>query len=189
MKKPQVAKLVVRAIRSSDPPGRFLKANDDGDWYDIGDKKAAQKTSQALREKPLEPKNSVQKPSDPGVPGTLPPIYMPGYVPTHGLNIPQPMLYYPYHPMIPGQPYIPAMGGPISPHMPRGIISPSKPFETPSKERKEVASEAKKDSTVEEEKDGEGNEKSTEEDAENKPKLKKQKINDTPENIEVVVGL
>jgi len=42
---------IVSAIRSQDPPGRFLEKNmASGRWYDIGDKKAIEKTSQALRE-------------------------------------------------------------------------------------------------------------------------------------------
>ena len=44
--------MTVRAIRNGDPPGRFLKKDEkSGKWIDIGDKKAAEKTSQALREK------------------------------------------------------------------------------------------------------------------------------------------
>lgn len=52
VQKPSVARVIVRAIRNGDPPGRFLKKDEKtGKWYDIGDKKAAEKTSQALREK------------------------------------------------------------------------------------------------------------------------------------------
>ena len=52
IQKPSVARVIVRAIRNGDPPGRFLRKNDKtGKWEDIGDKKAAEKTSQALREK------------------------------------------------------------------------------------------------------------------------------------------
>lgn len=36
--------MIVRALRNSDPPGRFLKKDEKtGKWYDIGDKKAAEK--------------------------------------------------------------------------------------------------------------------------------------------------
>ena len=50
--KPNVARLIVRAIRNGDPPGRFLKKDDkSGLWYEISDKQAAEKASQALREK------------------------------------------------------------------------------------------------------------------------------------------
>lgn len=51
IRKPDVARKIVRAIRLASPPGRFLKKRDDGKWVDIGDKKAAEKASQALREK------------------------------------------------------------------------------------------------------------------------------------------
>lgn len=52
IQKPSVAKVIVRAIRNGDPPGRFLRRNEKtGQYYDVGDKKAAEKTSQALREK------------------------------------------------------------------------------------------------------------------------------------------
>ncbi|GFH50893.1 hypothetical protein CTEN210_07369 [Chaetoceros tenuissimus] len=49
--KPHVAGEVVDIIRQLDPPGRFLKKSKDTGWYvDIGDAKAKEKTSQALRE-------------------------------------------------------------------------------------------------------------------------------------------
>ena len=52
VQKPSVARVIVRAIRNGDPPGRFLRKDEKkGVWVDIGDKKAAEKTSQALREK------------------------------------------------------------------------------------------------------------------------------------------
>jgi hypothetical protein len=52
---PTVARMIVRAIRNSDPPGRFLqKDTTTNKWVDIGDKRAAEKASQALRERPLE---------------------------------------------------------------------------------------------------------------------------------------
>jgi hypothetical protein len=55
IQKPSVARVIVRAIRNGDPPGRFLRKDEKlGKWVDIGDKKAAEKTSQALREKPSE---------------------------------------------------------------------------------------------------------------------------------------
>lgn len=55
IQKPSVARVIVRAIRNGDPPGRFLRKDEKlGKWVDIGDKKAAEKTSQALREKPTE---------------------------------------------------------------------------------------------------------------------------------------
>jgi hypothetical protein len=51
MDKPNVARRIVRAIRQGNPPGRFLKKCDDGMWRDVGDKVAAEKTSQGLRER------------------------------------------------------------------------------------------------------------------------------------------
>lgn len=50
--KPLVALEIIREWRAQLPPGRFLKHNDKtGNWDDVGDKKAREKTSQALREK------------------------------------------------------------------------------------------------------------------------------------------
>jgi hypothetical protein len=52
IEKPNVARKIVKAIRCGSPPGRFLKKDPkNGMWYDVGDKHAAEKTSQALREK------------------------------------------------------------------------------------------------------------------------------------------
>ena len=49
--KPNVAGEIVDKIRGLDPPGRFLKKDrDTGYWLDIGDMRAKEKTSQALRE-------------------------------------------------------------------------------------------------------------------------------------------
>ena len=53
--KPLVALDIIRQWRAQDPPGRFLKLDDKtGTWHDVGDKKAREKTSQALREKAPE---------------------------------------------------------------------------------------------------------------------------------------
>lgn len=50
--KPLVALGIIREWRGQKPPGRFLKMDDNtGLWNDVGDKKAREKTSQALREK------------------------------------------------------------------------------------------------------------------------------------------
>jgi len=59
VQKPGVARLIVKAIRSGTPPGRFLKKGIDGKWFDIGDKRAAEKASQALREKPPDERKSM----------------------------------------------------------------------------------------------------------------------------------
>jgi len=49
--KPRVAKQIVDLIRNRTPTGRFLKKEPEKDgWYDIGDQRATEKTSQALRE-------------------------------------------------------------------------------------------------------------------------------------------
>ena len=50
--KPMVALEIVRTWRSQDPPGRFLKLDEKTNrWNDVGDRKAREKISQALREK------------------------------------------------------------------------------------------------------------------------------------------
>eukprot|EP00814_Leptocylindrus_danicus_P010074 CAMPEP_0116026868 /NCGR_PEP_ID=MMETSP0321-20121206/14202_1 /TAXON_ID=163516 /ORGANISM="Leptocylindrus danicus var. danicus, Strain B650" /LENGTH=691 /DNA_ID=CAMNT_0003499939 /DNA_START=164 /DNA_END=2239 /DNA_ORIENTATION=- len=72
MEKPAIASMIVHTIRSSNPPGRFLKkskmdevttrtdADDDSvssggsSWKDVGDLRAREKVSQALREKAPE---------------------------------------------------------------------------------------------------------------------------------------
>lgn len=51
MDKPNVARRIVRSIRQGNPAGRFLKKSEDGLWRDVGDKVAAEKTSQGLRER------------------------------------------------------------------------------------------------------------------------------------------
>jgi len=49
--KPLVSRSIVEAVRNRKPPGRFLTKDDKtGLWNDIGDQKAREKTSQALRE-------------------------------------------------------------------------------------------------------------------------------------------
>ena len=50
LEKAHIAADIVRDIREKDPPGRFLKEDPDGSWYDIGDAKAIKKVGQALRE-------------------------------------------------------------------------------------------------------------------------------------------
>ena len=50
-----IASSIVNEIRAMDPPGRFLARmgslkDNNGYWYDIGNEKARDKTSQALRE-------------------------------------------------------------------------------------------------------------------------------------------
>ena len=46
-----ISRSIVDAVRSMKPPGRFLdKDPETGLWHDIGDRKAIEKTSQALRD-------------------------------------------------------------------------------------------------------------------------------------------
>jgi len=77
IQKPSVARVIVRAIRNGDPPGRFLRKDEKtGKWIDIGDKKAAEKTSQALREKTDEEKEGSL-----GAPFQSPPLLAPDSAP------------------------------------------------------------------------------------------------------------
>lgn len=49
--KGKFSRLIIEEIRARDPPGRFLKQDPDTKlWHDIGEKKALDKTRQALRE-------------------------------------------------------------------------------------------------------------------------------------------
>ena len=50
--KTEISKVIVDAVRNATPAGRFLTQSKDGlrTWYDIGDQKAREKTSQLLRE-------------------------------------------------------------------------------------------------------------------------------------------
>jgi hypothetical protein len=63
--KPLVALEIIRAWRAQEPPGRFLK-NDEktGLWEDVGDKKAREKTSQALRERAPEIRRKQEEEED-----------------------------------------------------------------------------------------------------------------------------
>jgi hypothetical protein len=46
----KISRSIVETVRSLDPPGRFLEKDQvTAKWHDIGDKKAVEKTSQALR--------------------------------------------------------------------------------------------------------------------------------------------
>mmetsp|Transcript_23201 Transcript_23201/g.34249 ORF Transcript_23201/g.34249 Transcript_23201/m.34249 type:complete len:571 (+) Transcript_23201:80-1792(+) len=46
-----LSRSIVNAVRSQNPPGRFLQKDGKSDlWYDVGDQRAQEKTSQALRE-------------------------------------------------------------------------------------------------------------------------------------------
>lgn len=60
--KPLIARRIVEAVRNQTPPGRFLqKDNETGLWNDIGDGRAREKTSQALREGAPVIRNMIDK--------------------------------------------------------------------------------------------------------------------------------
>ena len=62
--KPVLAMRIVQAVRAQSPPGRFLQHDKlTESWKDIGDNKAREKTSQALREGAPLIRDMVQKPS------------------------------------------------------------------------------------------------------------------------------
>jgi len=61
--KPKFSRLIYDAIKNLDPPGRFLKQGEDGSdkmWYEITEKKALDKTRQALREGAPEIRNILE---------------------------------------------------------------------------------------------------------------------------------
>ena len=83
-----------------------MKKNEHSKWYDIGDKKATEKSSQALREKPTQDKKTLQKLTPESVP-----LYMHGYVGgSHPPPHPHQPFVYAYAPIIPGQQLPPGMG-------------------------------------------------------------------------------
>ena len=51
--KTMITRAIVNAIRMAKPPGRFLKKEKDGFFYEIGDRKARVKTAQLLRDSVL----------------------------------------------------------------------------------------------------------------------------------------
>jgi hypothetical protein len=58
--KPEFSKMIYDAIRNQDPPGRFLKQDETTKlWYEISDRKAVDKTRQALREGAPEIKGKI----------------------------------------------------------------------------------------------------------------------------------
>eukprot|EP00804_Cyclotella_cryptica_P009438 CCRYP_017753-RA/>CCRYP_017753-RA protein AED:0.02 eAED:0.02 QI:263/1/1/1/0.66/0.5/4/2690/869 len=57
-----IAQSIVDEIRRLDPPGRFLMKESNGDyWYDVGDEKARDKTSQALRENSMSVRRQMEE--------------------------------------------------------------------------------------------------------------------------------
>lgn len=79
--KPRVSRGIVRAVRNQNPPGRFLQKNEKtGLWYDIGDQKAQEKTSQALRERAPELRREITDALGAGPPrGALVPVHTLSY--------------------------------------------------------------------------------------------------------------
>jgi hypothetical protein len=63
--KPLIARRIVEAVRNQTPPGRFLCKDIKGLWNDIGDGRAREKTSQALREGAPIIRDMIRSPSDP----------------------------------------------------------------------------------------------------------------------------
>jgi hypothetical protein len=60
--KPLVALSIIREWRGQCPPGRFLKMDEKtGLWNDVGDTKAREKTSQALRERAPQIRQELEK--------------------------------------------------------------------------------------------------------------------------------
>lgn len=56
-----LSKSIVNAVRSQQPPGRFLQKDPKTElWYDVGDHRATEKTSQALREGAPEIRNKMK---------------------------------------------------------------------------------------------------------------------------------
>lgn len=57
-----LSRSIVHAVRSQDPPGRFLQRDAQSDfWYDVGDARATEKTSQALREGAPKLRDKIKK--------------------------------------------------------------------------------------------------------------------------------
>ncbi len=62
--KPLIARRIVEAVRNQTPPGRFLCKDSKGLWNDIGDGRAREKTSQALREGAPIIRDMIRSPTD-----------------------------------------------------------------------------------------------------------------------------
>ena len=57
-----IAQSIVDEIRKLNPPGRFLMKESSSDyWYDVGDEKARDKTSQALRENSMSVRKQIEE--------------------------------------------------------------------------------------------------------------------------------
>lgn len=66
-----LSRSIVHAVRSQGPPGRFLQKDSKSDyWYDIGDQRAQEKTSQALREGAPELRTKLKDDTIPSAAGS-----------------------------------------------------------------------------------------------------------------------
>ncbi|KAL7521391.1 hypothetical protein ACHAWX_006063, partial [Stephanocyclus meneghinianus] len=64
--KPKYAKAIVKALRDHTTPSRFLRMNDTtNQWEDVGDRRAAEKVSQTLREKEKEGRGKTKSSEGP----------------------------------------------------------------------------------------------------------------------------
>ena len=60
--KPKISRLIVSALRSANPPSRFLQCNDDtNQWEDVGDKRAAHKISVSFQNLSCKPRKKKEK--------------------------------------------------------------------------------------------------------------------------------
>jgi len=86
--KPAFSKLIVSTIRNLIPPGRFLiQEKDTKLWSDIGDKKAWNKTRQALREKPFSTGNPFEPTIRPPVEESFLTNLMPNDIPSSMMRL------------------------------------------------------------------------------------------------------
>eukprot|EP00978_Attheya_sp_CCMP212_P008265 scaffold19345_cov63-Attheya_sp.AAC.2 len=67
--KSQISRELVSYVRLMNPPGRFLRKDESGEWVDVGDEAAREKTSQVLRDAVASPVSSL---SNINVPPPLP---------------------------------------------------------------------------------------------------------------------
>lgn len=94
-----LSKSIVNAVRSQNPPGRFLQKDSKSErWYDVGDQRATEKTSQALREgapdirKKKNTKGEEEDKKTPAPPQSAP---IPPQGPPPSAPQPPPQPYYP----------------------------------------------------------------------------------------------
>lgn len=119
--KMKVAQSIVRAVRCQIPPGRFLQKDPEtGLWFDIGDQKAQDKTSQALREGAPDLRSDMEKESKKpksGGPAENNTANVPGYTMVPSMGFPPPVVPMAM-PGVMGPPMFPPMPfPPMPPHM------------------------------------------------------------------------